>query len=610
MTDKATRLLDFVLLITACALAGAALFFVAGQFDIVPELSDSAYYIINTTTPQFIDNQLTMFGPLWYSFFGPLPFITSRFLHLAILFVSGAFFSWRCAQLISGQPHSLKHLTAALFGGTFVLFYFCWGLFEPSYNSLVIVFYMGTVLCALPFMPTRPNAPALARRPFIAYAIGFGAFLTFVALIKITAAALMTVFFVLLFVVVQIIARGRSLGFKTLVWELWDIFRWSLLGVLIPILLIWVRLFDPIELFRHLANGYHSTELLGGHSFSLSDLFTKYVEYVGALRDALIDHPLFILLVAVPFVMQNKRLRANKHAGLLMGLALAVILTCGALLIKGAFAGNRAELFGFVALLRTSAFLLGVGALLHLGHGKTSPLWVIGACMVFGAFLVSAGTTNGWVWQFGIYSCFALIFMTVAVLFSSMRRQVLYVPTAAVLIGLTVIGFYNGIESQPYRMNARLSEAQTAVSYGPTQIPMRASDALADTYLALQSVTPDWGPDDKPPVFIDLSGRAPGIGLHLGLRPPKMAWILGGYPGSDAYFDFALSLLPAEDISQAWVLMIDPDGDPYKKSLSQELLNSYLETGSGRSFPQDYTAIADVPIAYIKRNAILYKPKE
>lgn len=54
---------------------------------------------------------------------------------------------------------------------------------------------------------------------------------------------------------------------------------------------------------------------------------------------------------------------------------------------------------------------------------------------------------------------------------------------------------------------------------------------------------------------IDLSGMSPGILRILGGRPAEVAWVLGGYPGSERVETAALLRTPCGRIATAWLLL-------------------------------------------------------
>ena len=116
--------------------------------------------------------------------------------------------------------------------------------------------------------------------------------------------------------------------------------------------------------------------------------------------------------------------------------------------------------------------------------------------------------------------------MAVAVVTRTGKDFLFFVPSALTLAALAVTGFLTAIEHHPYRLGGQLSTATVPVQFGPQRTPMRAPEAVAQSYIATQDLVAPAGSRDAAPILLDLTGRAPGMTFHLGLRPPKVAWVL------------------------------------------------------------------------------------
>lgn len=346
---------------------------------------------------------------------------------------------------------------------------------------------------------------------------------------------------------------------------------------------------------------------MAGHSVTVRSLIGQYYSFALILKTALFAQPTLIVLAISPLVAHVIWTRKNKYYRLIVGGLISIVVVCTATLMQSVRSTDLSQLLDAFAILRVAALILALGALLSLPQKLPLQVWALFICIVFGPPIMSAGTNNPWIWQFAFYTGLAVCIMTTAVVFCPLPYQGFYLPATGAILLLTSIGFYSAIENHPYRLGGRLSEASTPVKYGPIQHPMRAPEALAASFLALGNIHL-LREEGEIPIIIDLTGRAPGVGLYLGLRPPKSAWILSGYPGSDAYLNFALSRLTVTELAQAWILAPAPASKDYQ-GLSQNLLNSYLKTGFDVSFPANYTAITKIPIAYMELTAVLYKPR-
>lgn len=70
---------------------------------------------------------------------------------------------------------------------------------------------------------------------------------------------------------------------------------------------------------------------------------------------------------------------------------------------------------------------------------------------------------------------------------------------------------------------------------------------------------------------VDLTGQSPGILYSMGANNIGQAWIIGGYPGSDALAEASLKRVPCTELSQAW-LLLEEDGP---REISTDVLHAY-----------------------------------
>ena len=83
--------------------------------------------------------------------------------------------------------------------------------------------------------------------------------------------------------------------------------------------------------------------------------------------------------------------------------------------------------------------------------------------------------------------------------------------------------------------------------------------------------------------MVDLTGQSPGLLYAIGARSLGLPWLLGDYPGSDAFAVAALGRVRCADLAAAWVLT-EPGGP---RSLSPAVLSSF-----GADLGRDYAPAA------------------
>lgn len=153
---------------------------------------------------------------------------------------------------------------------------------------------------------------------------------------------------------------------------------------------------------------------------------------------------------------------------------------------------------------------------------------------------------------------FALLALVAAVLLLQ-RRGLLGPRAAALAITLTALpGLVFQLRAgwQPegaYRQFGALAAQQVAVRTGAGGTAVRVDPSTAETLARVTSMVQDAGFVVGQPL-LDLTGDGPGLVYAVGGRPLGVAWLPGGYPGSDKALARLLGSLPEERLRTAWLL--------------------------------------------------------
>jgi hypothetical protein len=128
---------------------------------------------------------------------------------------------------------------------------------------------------------------------------------------------------------------------------------------------------------------------------------------------------------------------------------------------------------------------------------------------------------------------------------------ILYLLLMQVLVVLAV-GLYM---HEPYRQSQPLMTPKIAVTFPATGgVALGLTPDAADYARSLVQLAEQVELRRRTPL-LDLTGNSPGTQYFLGTKPVGSAWIIGGFPGSDAYARTLLARVPCEELAAAWVLV-------------------------------------------------------
>jgi hypothetical protein len=162
-----------------------------------------------------------------------------------------------------------------------------------------------------------------------------------------------------------------------------------------------------------------------------------------------------------------------------------------------------------------------------------------------------------------------------------------------VLLSLVLMNAYQ----HPYRLPEGITNQDMSVSISGGRLFLDDTTAHYVRELKRHARQAGWTPGT---LLIDMTGGSPGASLILQARIPGTPWLLGNYPGSDAFASKALSSVPEELLQKAWILTA-PQGE---RRLGLSVLAE-----NGLDFPQDYERIGSMTTGHRLEKQALWKPK-
>ena len=210
-------------------------------------------------------------------------------------------------------------------------------------------------------------------------------------------------------------------------------------------------------------------------------------------------------------------------------------------------------------------------------------------------FAYVVGTGNNY-WQVGSSTAFFLTLSSFCLVATEGWDRTSWhqlAPLSIASLVMTIIIVEHGM-AHPYRERGPLiaNTVPVQVGEGGTLLVSPGSAAYVDT---LQRLARGAGFQKGTPV-IDLTGHYPGSLFALAAKPLGAAWLLGGYPGSNALAIASLDLASCQELARSWILTethgplaISPDV-PMKYSI--DLLQDFEIVGTLNaptgSFPTAY----------------------
>jgi len=209
--------------------------------------------------------------------------------------------------------------------------------------------------------------------------------------------------------------------------------------------------------------------------------------------------------------------------------------------------------------------------------------------------------TNTQIWwgavRAGIFWTIAVVlFITLAAPPSARHRWIQFITATCAL--LLVQSIVYAVRS-PYRLTGPLWEQTDWISSATEHRMVKVDPTTATYFRTLLTEGRTAGFQVGTPV-IDMTGTAPSTLYVLGAEPIGLAWISGGYPGSQALASYALAQMPRDTLIRSWILTA-PAGHG---RLPLDTLKDI-----GLSFPDGYQEVAQARTGFANEVHILWRPR-
>ena len=567
--------------------------FVLGNLDRGLEFSDTGFYLLNLRQFDQIDASTTLFGTVWRLLPLPDDIFWNRLALLLLLGAAAIFAIDRARNLIwpdAGTDWIDRVPVWCFVIGAVSIQYFYWTP-DPSYNAITLALSLSLLGLSFAIIESFRSA----RRPPASTLALAGALLFLLALTRAPSAAVTGLACGLLAV---LLARP---GLKPLLRALaWGIAGSAIAAIALTILVepIWVSL---ARMRAGLDIGFDT-------GLSHQELISRLGDDLGTLiqTHSLSIIGLSICLALTGPLLQNQRAVSLRWAAGLM--ALVILAGQGGDLVRQSFnseppitltkLGDLVYVVGASALLAT---LIRFGCSVYSGRDRAAvPMFGISICLVlvwFGQVVLSTNDLYSFAALFAVYPLLGLVLLCLDQ--GKLRGEPVALFCFAVLFISCGATTWH-ISRQPYRLPTPLAQQSEPVRLRDGRSRILVDIPTRDLLEGLQDAAVLMGPAGNRPVLIDLTGRLPLVNYCLDAPVPSRAWLLSGYPGSQALFMQAIDSLGEEELERAWLLDA-PDfagrHDP-----------SHL-TSRGFKIDRDYIEVFRGPSAYLGSDIILLAPR-
>jgi len=569
LTDKDT------VLPTLLFLTVASLFLLLIKIYLSPyglDLTDESYYLVTIADPYEYPNTVTQFGfllhPIYQLVDGDISSLRSLNV-IATLLLSFAVIISTLKYLFGYSISTSSQLLVAFcLAVTSTLVFHIWKT-TPNYNSLTYQSILITMIGLLWVYHSHNKAPF-----FSAAIVGIGGWLAFMA--KPTSAMLLAL------VVVSTLLISRYLRVK-----------WFVQACLISILCLVVSAISidgSITRFAaRLIVGVSIVSTIGHENHGMAELF-RIDSFRADLSFiwALLGTSGVILLVGW-VVIVKKRVIHDKSFSLILILAGILTLTLITVIDPKLILGTARFPLLLVALPIAATLLISLTVFTKpqfYSFGKISRqhLSLILAFFLM-PYVFAFGTgTNYWnkyplvalFWILGIF-VFCIGFESDRKL---INRLISFITFCSVMAGAFV--FAAGVR-HPQREPANLHQNDVSLRVGDGQTKLILNQKVG-IYIEEVATSARLAGCCKGTAILDLTGQSPGVVFTLGAKAPGIAWMIGGYPGSQALAEMTLRKVSCSELAVAW-LLTEPEGS---RSIPTEALSSF-----GANLEDDYQLVRE-----------------
>jgi hypothetical protein len=545
------------------------------------DLTDEASYINWISDPWLYPLSVTQYGffyhPIYQLAGGDIALLRGVNILLTIGLASGLGFAILRTAGEDDRPRDIGMAAAVSipFGFVALLFIANW-LVTPNYNSLdlqgLLISAIALVLIGAPRMPASPHIYFLAAFTLL----GIGGWVVFLA--KPPSAALLAV------VVLAYLLSVRKLaliGVSVAVGVATGLLLLTAFAVDGSISAFIVRLSDAAALSSAMDHSYSATGMLRIDHLPLPTAEKRLVFCIA-------------ILSAAAIVLGAARDRkAQVVSFVLVGVALiaAALALAGFRWFMPSNWSSRYSIQIFALPLGVVLALFGLFVWRRLSPPAAGQLQLAVVLLVFP--YVFAFGTNGNYWPLaadaGVFWIAAALVLMRAVYRDWAAPRTLF-PIILLPFAISVVILAIGME-YPYRQTQQVRKNDQVVEVGTRGAHLTLASDFADYIRRLQAIAREGDFRSGDPL-IDLTGHYPGAPFALGAIPVGQAWMIGGYPGSEALAAAALRRVACGTLAESW-LLIEPEGP---RAISQAVLGEEglrfevagsLASPTG-SYPQSY----------------------
>jgi len=528
------------------------------------EFTDESFYLLNYLYWRDVTATVSFFGAYFELPFRLLGQNVSaiRVFSLVVLVVASGFFTREALRFSreSDGADTSPLMPFVLVGSAASLFYF--GYFNsaraPSYNLLALcTMLIATGLLLRLTMRGHFHATTQYGVTGFCYGVALGA----CGLDKAPTAALTFVLHAVFFAVANRDWRPRRLvALSCLV----------LAGVALNFALLqWAQ---P-NWFAALREGVEMTTIVG-HG-GLFELGRAMVREVRSVAPALLD----LSVVAAVVIVLAQNLRHNRQPQI----SIVVVVLIGVCAFEIARPEARHLWLPIVAV---SVLVLRSFEMPWRKRWQWTRVDTIGlgfTCLLFLLPLAFSFGTNISVLE---HSQMAAVFGIVALLIGlqrlAARRQItgwaLIVSMTLLCVPTVIIQLQNTFDVRlAYRLRTALIDQTVPTPVGLANTQLLLDRTTRDVLIAINTAARDAGftPHQR---VLDLTGDGPGLIYALGGRPLGVAWLLGGYSGSEIAAARLIARLPLHALQRAWLLTSNTN--PRRIVHWQGILDERLGTGT------------------------------
>lgn len=589
MTGLASNLL-LMLLPFLCALI---VFFILNNADKGFDITDEAYYLISASQPSEISLSASQFGHytgLLFSLVGK-DIETFRQIGFIILLLVSFWFSVSIQSYwgqFSARPDLLSRVARHSVITTSASGYYCEWLVTPSYNWLVLVSLLLSVIALL--QTARSEVTGL-KRTMLYVQLGIAGALVFLA--KAPSA-------VVLFGIALI-----WLGFNRKCYQIWS------LGFISGATAIVMLIFHTVVFDGHLWATYNELRAAtrfyaaAGGGYTTVEVFIKLFDELFTIPAvALSKAPLVYL--AIPLIAWLSRTNIPYKSEWIMGFTFLALLSVWFDITSVGGWGRLGGGGGYLSLtvLGLALFFLNSAFDDHALASSSQtwkPLVAANLLLLLTAFAFAIGTNRTYMGQMSM----AAVLLTAAICLNASaidhirKSNVMLVLVLCLCVVSQVLSLLI-VSARPHRMAGSLDDQTVPVTLlgNASQLVVEPRTAKYIADLTRMASSSGW---EEKGLLIDMTGGTSGATFILNAKSMPFPWLAGRTSTAPATLNLILEAADPKELEDAWVLTAP--GGVFENDVA--LLKPF-----GLDFPERYVAIGETETGHRNERQVLYRPIE